>query len=890
MAADNRSAATLCVFLDAYLRAVPLVYSPLIGAHISHRRSEGFEEGERSRTLPRAAWGLALFILAYTFGRALASASWRTVQSRYRGASGGLEPALVAVAALQFLSNCTTAPWLMLLTRFCIGFVSNMLTKLIGPAAASAAESDDAQEDDFGFRIRAKSSLAFAGGLVAGVLAGAGSGLPRRLDADYVRPTLTPSVLSLVILAAMALSVRLRRTRRKPSAAAAMDAAAAAAAAAGGIPQRFLAAEGGDVVKAKQRFEATTQWRRDAGIERLLAEPGADLRRVKAVFPHWLHGRSRRGNVVRFERLGAVSPEALRGAGLDADGLVRHTLLLNEFVFERLDASRADARVLVVVDAMGCGVASLKGEVLAFMQRSAALMQAHYPERMEAMVVVNAPFWFASAFGLVAKLLAPQTRDRIRIAGTSFAADLDRLIAADELPPEYGGTGPPLGAAPEERALLSFVDALAQGTPAALAAPPAPAAGSGAAPGGATAAAAAAVAGGGGAGGGGGGGAGAGAQESWTDALYGLFRRPPQANLGEDNRFVFDHRSQQWVLEGGGGDLLDEPRGRTLSTDDEVRVISAIQAAHWQSQLLVVETLSTSLSLRGFFSGDLLRAVGRNGGEAAPRWMGLAAAFLYGATACAQAGLECAVAFWLACPASHGGLSFSQPRAGAAASLAVVSALLLLRFVLPPSARTAARTEPIRALRIGCATSLGALTLLLVLPKYATYPYDRSLLVLAALPPAVAMLALGSMLARSAAAVLFIMAARGEAEHRHRRLKVVATAADLCGPMAAGRLLFVGLRSPSVAFPFDANYALVAAGLALLLVYVLSLLLHVKIVGVVSDRLLAEGEKPRGCEVLTKVLAISLEDVTALADEEAPGDAKKIAGKSVAPATATKRR
>jgi hypothetical protein len=48
-----------------------------------------------------------------------------------------------------------------------------------------------------------------------------------------------------------------------------------------------------------------------------------------------------------------------------------------------------------VFDVQGVGVGDLVGDALAFLRRSAHLIQEHYPERSRVIMIVNAPSWFS---------------------------------------------------------------------------------------------------------------------------------------------------------------------------------------------------------------------------------------------------------------------------------------------------------------------------------------------------------------------------------------------------------------------------------------------------------------------------------------------------------------
>jgi hypothetical protein len=84
--------------------------------------------------------------------------------------------------------------------------------------------------------------------------------------------------------------------------------------------------------------------------------------------------------------------------------------------------------------------------------------------------VINVPSWFALIWKIVKPLVDEATLEKIYILRTKeeVQEQLQERISLENIPSNYGGTGPPLGQSEEEvqfRDLLAHNNALADGKP-----------------------------------------------------------------------------------------------------------------------------------------------------------------------------------------------------------------------------------------------------------------------------------------------------------------------------------------------------------------------------------------------------------------------------------------
>jgi len=207
------------------------------------------------------------------------------------------------------------------------------------------------------------------------------------------------------------------------------------------MPSRYVAAEMGDVAKAKVRWVETKRWRAEHGINSLLATPYPKFSRVRELCGHVFHGHSRDGHFVYIERPGKLNIKTIKAAGVSDEALQMHYLHNCEYQWSVLD-NRLEAVCVTVLDLEGIGMRDMiGGSAMSFVKSVSKLLQAHYPVRSAKIVVINVPSWFNMIWKVVKPLLHERTIKKTMICnGADAAKTLLEIIAPDQLPAQYGGT------------------------------------------------------------------------------------------------------------------------------------------------------------------------------------------------------------------------------------------------------------------------------------------------------------------------------------------------------------------------------------------------------------------------------------------------------------------
>lgn len=229
----------------------------------------------------------------------------------------------------------------------------------------------------------------------------------------------------------------------------------------GKVPQRFINAEKGDEEKALERYNVTTEWRREEGVDGILSEPSPHFRTIKANYPHYYHKRGKNGEPVYYEKPGKINLKALKGAGLTLDDLMRNYLMITEFLWQVIEQDD-NRKCISVLDVDGIGFTDFAGEAVDYVRKASAVSGQHYPERCAYIFVINVPSWFNVIWNTVKGMVDEVTREKVIIVRgkKKILEALAEKIPMESIPAEYGGESD--GKSPEEDLLFNLMGFLNQ--------------------------------------------------------------------------------------------------------------------------------------------------------------------------------------------------------------------------------------------------------------------------------------------------------------------------------------------------------------------------------------------------------------------------------------------
>lgn len=138
----------------------------------------------------------------------------------------------------------------------------------------------------------------------------------------------------------------------------------------------------------------------------------------------------------------AIFPEVKKRLTEDAI-FVRH-IRQQEVMIRRLKNASARhgcpiEKQVIVMDMKNVAM-SLDFMALRVFKRTVVIDEACYPERLETLFMINAPFTFSVLWAMIKPWIDPVTVAKFKILGSNYQSELKAHIAEDQIPVEYGGT------------------------------------------------------------------------------------------------------------------------------------------------------------------------------------------------------------------------------------------------------------------------------------------------------------------------------------------------------------------------------------------------------------------------------------------------------------------
>eukprot|EP00967_Tisochrysis_lutea_P132030 scaffold230098_cov31-Tisochrysis_lutea.AAC.1 len=220
---------------------------------------------------------------------------------------------------------------------------------------------------------------------------------------------------------------------------------------------RFLRARAMNVTKASDFLLKDLAWRRENRIAVRSMEDastvlGCNVSKLQAILPHACPGGvDKLGRPILFKHFGGQCELRKMLKETTEDKLHDYNWWLNEQYVRKLDELGAKKWV-VIIDAKAWYPGLFDGIAFRFLKSMAQVDADHYPERLGAMIIINAPATLAFCWRVVRTWLDEETRRKIDIIsnGSPMRARerILELAHPDQLPEQYCGNAAPLDAWP----------------------------------------------------------------------------------------------------------------------------------------------------------------------------------------------------------------------------------------------------------------------------------------------------------------------------------------------------------------------------------------------------------------------------------------------------------
>lgn len=221
---------------------------------------------------------------------------------------------------------------------------------------------------------------------------------------------------------------------------------------------RWLRARKFDLDLLVKMVEEATEVRAIPLKDDFYPDPAAALMVKRHVYvsqyPQFYYGNGKNGVPVFFSQAGRTNIKGLECVTNFESILKYHWFEMMHNFSTRLKTNKKENdnannfACITVMDLEGLSIATMNSRTLSLIKEQINIDSLCFPETLNRMIIVNAPRFFAATWKLIKGWLDARTANKIEIISSRKTMEkrLKELIDADQLPADYGGTGPSVNA------------------------------------------------------------------------------------------------------------------------------------------------------------------------------------------------------------------------------------------------------------------------------------------------------------------------------------------------------------------------------------------------------------------------------------------------------------
>lgn len=199
------------------------------------------------------------------------------------------------------------------------------------------------------------------------------------------------------------------------------------------------------VARAHEMVGKALEWREKNGIDTICNRSLDKRAEFKKTWVTMVTGEDPKGRLITVDRLGSIKPSDLLDK-FTVEELQLHHAQNQEYICKMKRKANAKSghrmyKTVSILDLDGIGMGHSSGKFTGPARSVMDIDQWFYPESLQKMYVVNAPWVFKALWAIVRPWLHPITQSKIQVCSSNF---LDELaadgIGKDKLPECLGGT------------------------------------------------------------------------------------------------------------------------------------------------------------------------------------------------------------------------------------------------------------------------------------------------------------------------------------------------------------------------------------------------------------------------------------------------------------------
>uniref|UniRef100_A0AAY4AQM1 CRAL-TRIO domain-containing protein n=2 Tax=Denticeps clupeoides TaxID=299321 RepID=A0AAY4AQM1_9TELE len=200
---------------------------------------------------------------------------------------------------------------------------------------------------------------------------------------------------------------------------------------------KFLRARDFDVELSLKLMVNYHRWRSECPEISANLHPSSVLGLLQNHYHGVLRSRDQAGSRVLFYRIGQWNPKEFT-----AYEVFRVSLITSELIVQETETQRHGLKAIFDLQGWCFSHALQINPSLA--KKISSVLTDSFPLKVRGIHLINEPLLFRPVFAMIRPFLPDKIKQRVYMHGSSYMQSLREVFPAAILPPEYGGTGPPI--------------------------------------------------------------------------------------------------------------------------------------------------------------------------------------------------------------------------------------------------------------------------------------------------------------------------------------------------------------------------------------------------------------------------------------------------------------
>jgi len=210
---------------------------------------------------------------------------------------------------------------------------------------------------------------------------------------------------------------------------------------------RFLRAKKWVLEDAMAQYQAMIKWRKQIdipGVYKWAEENKDKCDLIQSLYPHGIYGEDKKGRPLIYDGLGGLPGQRFSKLVTIEEFRLYHIHFMEELTRRLREMTKKEGRAMFQITAivdMG-GMNMSHRHFIPYFKSISKIDEQCYPELINTINCVNAPWAFPVLFKIVRGFIDPTTRQKIRVYSSEYEETLREIVDEKVLNHRFGGKNP----------------------------------------------------------------------------------------------------------------------------------------------------------------------------------------------------------------------------------------------------------------------------------------------------------------------------------------------------------------------------------------------------------------------------------------------------------------